>query len=96
MPSYDYICSACNKNWDEMHSITDRKIPESRPCPKCGSENTVEQSIVISPLSIGDPVRMGHIKPPKAFQDRLQQIHNKTPGSRMDKTSTITPIKSKT
>lgn len=93
MPTYDYICNACKHEWDELHSIADRKTPESNPCPSCLQIGAVSQTLKHTMLTFGDPVRMGHIKPPIEFQERLQQIHDNTPGSRIADTSNITQIK---
>lgn len=35
MPTYDYICSSCNHEFELFQSIT--AAPEKK-CPKCGSE----------------------------------------------------------
>jgi len=33
MPTYDYVCAACDHAWDEFQSITARP---TRKCPACG------------------------------------------------------------
>jgi putative FmdB family regulatory protein len=33
MPTYDYVCDACNHEFELFHSITDEP---KRKCPKCG------------------------------------------------------------
>ncbi len=35
MPTYEYWCDDCNKNYDIIQRITDPKIEE---CEKCGSD----------------------------------------------------------
>lgn len=97
MPLYDYICTKCNESWEEMHSISNRKEPESKPCPKCGAEECVEQSIVISPVAISVTLEaeraIRKLNNGSAFKEKLQQIHNNTPGSQLNKSSTIVDIK---
>lgn len=45
MATYNYSCSECEHVFSEMLRMDDRKIPESQPCPNCGKEGTVKQSI---------------------------------------------------
>lgn len=45
MPLYSYKCSSCDHLFDEVHKMDDRKTPESKPCPACGAEGSVTQSI---------------------------------------------------
>jgi putative FmdB family regulatory protein len=33
MPTYEYGCSSCGKEWEEMQRIT---APPTEVCPKCG------------------------------------------------------------
>ncbi len=33
MPTYDYVCNACEHAFEEFHSIT---APARRKCPECG------------------------------------------------------------
>ena len=35
MPTYNYSCNACNKLWEETHTIAERESPCSLPCPHC-------------------------------------------------------------
>lgn len=92
MPTYDYKCNACGIVWEEFKSISKRKEPESNPCLSCFVSGKIEQTIVFTNIPIGDPVRLGHVKPPIQFKERLQQIHENVPGSRLDKVSTIVKI----
>lgn len=65
--------------------------PLSLPCPSCGREGKIEKRIYYAPL-LGDPIRLGIMKPDNAFKDVMRRIHDKTPGSQLDKTSSITKI----
>ncbi|MDZ7616752.1 MAG: zinc ribbon domain-containing protein [Patescibacteria group bacterium] len=33
MPTYDYVCDACEHQFEDFHSITEKP---KRKCPKCG------------------------------------------------------------
>ena len=33
MPTYDYVCQACDHTWDEFQSMTAKP---TRKCPECG------------------------------------------------------------
>jgi putative FmdB family regulatory protein len=88
MPTYDYRCPKCEWNWETVVKISDRDIPLSEPCPNCGAHDSVVRTICGAPI-FGDPVRMGRIKPDNGFKEVLQKIHQRTPGSQLNTTSTI-------
>jgi len=79
MPLYDYKCSQCEHTFTKSSSIADRKIPVESPCPECGQEGTISQ--LIGAPGIGDPHRMGRIKPPSGFNEVLRNIKKGNPGS---------------
>jgi putative FmdB family regulatory protein len=35
MPTYEYQCDACNHNFDDFHSMSDKPLTK---CPKCGKK----------------------------------------------------------
>src|SRR5271156_3879038 len=35
MPTYDYVCDACDHSFDELQSITEEPL---KRCPKCGKK----------------------------------------------------------
>ncbi|MBI2429348.1 MAG: zinc ribbon domain-containing protein [Ignavibacteriales bacterium] len=37
MPTYEYICSDCNKRYDVFHKV--REVEEDVICPSCGSRH---------------------------------------------------------
>jgi putative FmdB family regulatory protein len=82
MPNYDYHCEACGYKFEKFYTIANRNTPENEPCPSC-SEMNVKQS-PCSP-AFGDAVRLGVKKPDKGFKEVLQKIHEKTPGSILNK-----------
>ena len=46
MPMYTYQCKECKEVFDDYQAMDDRKVPESKPCPSCGKENSVIQVIM--------------------------------------------------
>ena len=96
MGLYDYNCSSCNETWDEYRKMSENKVPESLPCPKCGAIGTVLQTIAYTNAPIS------HVKENNdaykklrrsAFADKMQMIHDATPQSNMKSGSTIIEIK---
>lgn len=97
MPIYDYHCSNCKHVWEGLYSISGRKSPESEPCPSCNVVGKVEQTIVFSTLSVNCTSEatkaLNKLNRGSKFKDKMQQIHDKTPGSMMHKTSKFIEIK---
>jgi putative FmdB family regulatory protein len=90
MPTYDYQCGKCKHTFEQSSRIADRKDPEKKPCPKCGKKK-VKQAI-LQVTNVGDPLAFGKQKFPVGWKERLQSIHKRTAGSKLDKTSTLCPI----
>lgn len=94
MPLYNYACKKCNHEFTEIYHIEDRKIPLGKACPNCKKRKCVDQ--VIYAPAIGDAVRLGVTRPSVEFQEVLQKIHSKVPGSKLNqKFSTHVPAKKK-
>ncbi len=91
MPYYNYICTKCNHEWEELRKISEMNIPIESPCPSCNENGNIETRIYGAP-GFGDPVKMGFNKPSSDFRDLLRNVHKKTPGSQLDKNSVLTPI----
>ena len=92
---YDYHCSACDSTWEEVHRMDDRKIPEGLPCPSCKAEGMVLQSICVTAPAMSyslETTRSFNKLKGSAFQEKLSRIHAATPGSQLDKQSTIVKI----
>lgn len=90
MPTYTYKCSKCEYEKDRILKISEYDIPCNEPCPECGSEKSIFRKVNIP--HHGDPVRMGLVKPNSGFKDVLQRIHERTPGSNLMTSSTITKL----
>jgi putative FmdB family regulatory protein len=71
MPLYDYECKKCGIVFEDQMLIADRKAPTEKPCFQCGDG---EIELLISAVSIGDPVRLGITKPSAEFNDVMQKV----------------------
>lgn len=87
---YNFRCTECLHDWEvetEKHLLFDEY---EKPCPSCAKLNCIEKWIPNpngNPIPArGDGVRMGTIKPDKGFQEVLHKIHEKTPGSTLNRT----------
>lgn len=90
MPFYDYSCE-CGHKWQEFRKIATMLEPISNPCPSCSEVGKVTKNISGMPM-FGDAVRLGLKKPGAEFKDLMTRIHERTPGSNLDRSSTITKI----
>jgi putative FmdB family regulatory protein len=90
MPYYNYICDSCSNEWEEKHVISERDIPVNNPCPSCGVIGKVAKKVEMP--SFGDPTRLGLKKPSNEFNSLLKRIHERTPGSNLATSSTISKI----
>lgn len=73
MPTYDYYCTKCEKSFDKILKIDDRKLPTEESCPNCNGENSVEL-LIGSPKPM-NPLRVDGLNKPRSdFRERMQQI----------------------
>jgi len=83
MPTYDYKCVKCEHEFEEMLSISRRKEPTEVPCerqlhraaPICGGEIKMK---AVAP-GIGDPLKLGLIKPDGRYVEKLKEIKKNHP-----------------
>lgn len=77
--------------------MNDRKDPEGEPCPNCTKVGQVEQSITVSPISMSCTLEaaraISKLNNGSALKDRIQRIHDNTPGSTLNRTSNFLDIK---
>jgi hypothetical protein len=71
MPTYTFLNLNTSETFTEIMSISDKE--------KYLAENPHIQQQLIKPLSLGDPVRLGRIKPDDGFRDRLKEIKKAHP-----------------
>ena len=83
MPTYNYKCKKCEHEFEEMLSISRRKEPTEVPCerqlhraaPICGGEIKMK---AVAP-GIGDPLKLGLIKPDGRYVEKLKEIKKNHP-----------------
>ena len=83
MPTYNYKCEKCEHEFEEMFSISRRKEPTEVPCerqlhraaPICGGEIKMK---AVAP-GIGDPLKLGLIKPDGRYVEKLKEIKKNHP-----------------
>lgn len=84
MPLYDYQCQECKQVFEVRCKIAERT--QKRECPACGSLNT-GQAFISAPQVNADPI--GGNQHRKAFREVLNKIHQKSPGSTLNKTTEL-------
>ena len=83
MPTYDYKCEKCEHEFEEFLTIARRNEPTETPCerqlhrasPICGGEIKMK---AVAP-GIGDPLKMGLIKPDGRYVEKLKEIKKNHP-----------------
>lgn len=80
MPTYTYQCTSCTETFDEILKVADRHLPTEKPCSMCNGKLEIKMFAV----ALGDPVRLGVMKPKSDFKEVLQQIKRNNPGSTLD------------
>lgn len=87
MPAYDYQCQKCGHEFEQFAKISSRNEPCEKPCPQCG-EMEIKQKIGAPAFSYSGAKMPTNTK----LREKFQQIHENTPGSRLDQVSTMTKI----
>ena len=77
MPMYDYHCKGCDELYERNVKIAEMNNPQE--CPYCGS--TDSEKFIGGAPALGDAYKMGLVRPPSSWVDRLKEIHKNTPGS---------------
>jgi putative FmdB family regulatory protein len=81
MPTYEYRCETCGKEWEEVRKISERKDPCETPCPECKANGVV---LKISKSAVVDPFAVRGHQNTSDFKDTLSRIHENNPGSQID------------
>lgn len=84
MPLYDFQCKECEQFFEVQCKIAERT--QKKECPACGSLNT-DQAFIRAPQINADPI--GGNQHRKAFREVLNKIHQKSPGSTLNKTTEL-------
>lgn len=82
MPTYRMLCKDCATQFEVFCKIAEMDDPHK--CPQCQSTSWTRE--ITAPM-ICDPVRVGARKMDSGFKEVLQKIHEKTPGSILNKQS---------
>jgi len=98
MPTYNYKCTKCGHTFEQfVHRIAYQKEPESEPCPKCSENDSVKHTFVPVIMSVSHISEVGaavkKLNDGSAFKEKLQQIHDNTPGSKLNHSSNLVEIK---
>ena len=83
MPTYDYKCEKCGNEFEDFLPIAKRSEPTEESCdkqlhraaPVCGGEIKMK---AVAP-GIGDPLKMGLIKPDGRYVEKLKEIKKNHP-----------------
>lgn len=71
MPTYSYKCDSCTHIFEELLSISDRKVPEGKPCPECGKKK-VRRYFSSMPGFVHEPGN--HLKVDDGWRDKLKEM----------------------
>lgn len=80
MPLYEFECKTCHHRFEESHSISNRKDPEKKPCPKCGQKKVTQEVFSLPGIHSG----RGMKKPDSGFREVLQRIKKANPKSNIN------------
>lgn len=90
MPTYQYNCNKCGEGIEFLLKISERDSKEGMICPNCHDGHL--SKTVTAPAAFSEGYKMGLGGKHDGLKNRLQEIHRRTPGSILDKTSTINKI----
>jgi len=83
MPHYEYICTNCNNEFDDLIKTSDRNKPTKKACVKCKKKKII---LKISSTQIIDPVTLGLKTSSSSFKELMKYHAKKNPrGSLKDK-----------
>lgn len=84
MPSYDYMCEACNKTWDDFHMISSRDVPCKKPCPHC-KKKKVKRTLPSEFHLDADTTLTANKKTGGQWNDLMHKMKDYTPDRYHDK-----------
>jgi predicted nucleic acid-binding Zn ribbon protein len=90
MPYYDFTCSVCGSTIELNKKIVERDETTNDMCTKCCNVGTLERSVSSALVGYSTTTSASSYgKIPSGFKDVLNRIHERSPGSKLDKTSTF-------
>lgn len=92
MPLNDYKCSKCGEVFTDVLARTEHDAMVKIMWEKCpnqtekghANKSACPLSRNLSTANFGDSVRMGMVKPPSQFRERVEQIKKANPGHRIN------------
>jgi len=72
MPTYEFVCNACQEKFDEYLTIDNRNKPLLNPCPACGAEGSVAKRFDSFP-TVGYDMT---VKPSSDFKEIMEKVKN--------------------
>ena len=82
MPTYQYKCTECENEFEEIHRVADRNIPVNKICGVCG-RGAIE--LVPQVPSLMYTMRDGFNRHTSdGFKDRMREIKKNHPASNID------------
>lgn len=84
MPTYEFICTACNERFERICRMDDREKPISEPCPKCEAEGNIQRYFAGQHYELTDSWSLGRLKTPKPWREFLGRMASANPGSRIN------------
>ena len=85
MPSYDYMCEACDETWDDFHMISSRDVPCKKPCPHCKKKKVKRTLPTEFPQMESDTTLSANKKTGGQWNDLMHKMKNYTPTRLHDK-----------
>lgn len=78
MPLYDFVNTETGEHFELQLKIAERE--------EYLANNPHIQQEHLSAPSIGDPIRLGIRRPDAGFSEVIRKVHERSPGSQLDKT----------
>lgn len=83
-------CGSCSHTFELNKKISDRDDNHDVICPSCNTSGSVTRLVSSALVGYSTVVgNSGYGRISDGFNDVLHRIHERAPGSRMDKTSTF-------
>ena len=73
MPRYDYQCSDCGLVFERVRKMSERKSPETEPCPECGLFHVKQSLTTTTVVADGQGLRA---KTDDAFNTRMKNLRD--------------------
>ena len=85
---YEYKCNNCGHTFERVVKMAERLDAIEAPCPECEVSNEIEQ-VLSMPAVIDVHKTMNAKKPDGQFRERMQKIHENTPGSTLNNSNYV-------